>query len=218
MFDEASSSKCSSTRRWRWPNRATSRACTRRRAAAICRNFTGIDSPYEAPEAPELRLDTTVDTPEAMAERVVRRLARRVTTQPNPPLRSREGVGSQTLFSRGFLPRTASQQEQQHDRRDDAIDPDDHAVRHVEHACDVTAGRGASAPSRMVMIQPTGSAPGLKKRARMPITAPPTMYIRSPSNMVFLLAAPDDAEGDASHVCGAASRDADRRSRGRFRP
>ena len=35
------------------------------------------------------------------------------------------------------------------------------------------------------MIQPTGSAPGLKKRARMPITAPPTMYIRSPSNMVF---------------------------------
>jgi bifunctional enzyme CysN/CysC len=37
-------------------------------------NFTGIDSPYEAPEAPELRLDTTVETPEAMAERVVRRL------------------------------------------------------------------------------------------------------------------------------------------------
>ncbi|KGQ17743.1 Sulfate adenylyltransferase subunit 1 [Lysobacter dokdonensis DS-58] len=37
-------------------------------------NFTGIDSPYEAPEAPELRLDTTADTPEALAERVVRAL------------------------------------------------------------------------------------------------------------------------------------------------
>src|SRR4249919_3866417 len=38
----------------------------------------------------------------------------------------------------------------------------------------------------MVMIQPTGSAPGFKKRARMPMTAPPKMYIRSPSNMVPL--------------------------------
>jgi adenylylsulfate kinase-like enzyme len=27
----------------------------------VCRNFTGIDSPYEAPEAPELHLDTTGD-------------------------------------------------------------------------------------------------------------------------------------------------------------
>ena len=37
-------------------------------------NFTGIDSPYEAPEAPELRLETTAETPDALAERVVRRL------------------------------------------------------------------------------------------------------------------------------------------------
>ncbi len=34
-------------------------------------NFTGIDSPYEAPEAAELRLDTVVDTAEALAGRVV---------------------------------------------------------------------------------------------------------------------------------------------------
>lgn len=34
-------------------------------------NFTGIDSPYEAPEAPELRLDTTSDSAEALAARVV---------------------------------------------------------------------------------------------------------------------------------------------------
>jgi bifunctional enzyme CysN/CysC len=39
-------------------------------------NFTGIDSPYEVPEAPELRLDTQSETPEALAERVVKRLLR----------------------------------------------------------------------------------------------------------------------------------------------
>ena len=37
-------------------------------------NFTGIDSPYEAPEAPELRLETTVEHAEALAERVVAHL------------------------------------------------------------------------------------------------------------------------------------------------
>jgi bifunctional enzyme CysN/CysC len=35
------------------------------------KNFTGIDSPYETPENPELRLDTTALSPEAAAERVV---------------------------------------------------------------------------------------------------------------------------------------------------
>ncbi|HTQ08312.1 MAG TPA: sulfate adenylyltransferase subunit CysN [Polyangiaceae bacterium] len=35
------------------------------------KNFTGIDSPYETPEKPELRLDTTTLSPEAAAERVV---------------------------------------------------------------------------------------------------------------------------------------------------
>jgi bifunctional enzyme CysN/CysC len=35
------------------------------------RNFTGIDSPYEPPEAPELVLDTAALAPEAAAERVI---------------------------------------------------------------------------------------------------------------------------------------------------
>jgi bifunctional enzyme CysN/CysC len=35
------------------------------------KNFTGIDSPYEAPENPELRIDTTRATPEQAAEAVV---------------------------------------------------------------------------------------------------------------------------------------------------
>ncbi len=37
-------------------------------------NFTGIDSPYEVPEAPELRLDTEAQTPDVLAEEVVARL------------------------------------------------------------------------------------------------------------------------------------------------
>ena len=34
-------------------------------------NFTGIDSPYEAPEAPELRVDTATEGAEDAAERIV---------------------------------------------------------------------------------------------------------------------------------------------------
>jgi bifunctional enzyme CysN/CysC len=40
-------------------------------------NFTGLDSPYEPPEAPELRLTTVGDTAGAAAERVVLELRRR---------------------------------------------------------------------------------------------------------------------------------------------
>lgn len=40
-------------------------------------NFTGIDSPYEAPEAPELRLETVGATPEAAAERIIELLRQR---------------------------------------------------------------------------------------------------------------------------------------------
>ncbi|MEO6041792.1 MAG: sulfate adenylyltransferase subunit CysN [Croceibacterium sp.] len=38
------------------------------------KNFTGIDSPYEAPENPEIRIDTTETGPEAAAELIVGRL------------------------------------------------------------------------------------------------------------------------------------------------
>ena len=38
------------------------------------KNFTGIDSPYERPESPEIRIDTTAMTPEAAAEAIVHRL------------------------------------------------------------------------------------------------------------------------------------------------
>ena len=38
------------------------------------KNFTGIDSPYEAPENPEMRIDTTALTPDQAAELIVERL------------------------------------------------------------------------------------------------------------------------------------------------
>ncbi|USI71958.1 sulfate adenylyltransferase subunit CysN [Sphingomonas morindae] len=42
--------------------------------AGKLKNFTGIDSPYEAPEAPELHIDTSNMTPEAAADAIVRHL------------------------------------------------------------------------------------------------------------------------------------------------
>jgi bifunctional enzyme CysN/CysC len=40
------------------------------------KNFTGIDSPYEAPAAPELRIDTTSMTPEQAADLIIETLIR----------------------------------------------------------------------------------------------------------------------------------------------
>ena len=37
-------------------------------------NFTGIDSPYEPPEHPEVRVDTTILAPEDAAEMIVAHL------------------------------------------------------------------------------------------------------------------------------------------------
>jgi bifunctional enzyme CysN/CysC len=38
------------------------------------KNFTGVDSPYEAPEAPEIRIDTTRMTPDQAAEAILEQL------------------------------------------------------------------------------------------------------------------------------------------------
>jgi len=40
------------------------------------KNFTGVDSPYEVPEQPELRLDTTRLTAEDSAQEILRYLER----------------------------------------------------------------------------------------------------------------------------------------------
>jgi bifunctional enzyme CysN/CysC len=49
----------------------------RRADAGQLRNFTGVDAPYEPPEAPELRLATLDAGPEQLAEQVVAELRRR---------------------------------------------------------------------------------------------------------------------------------------------
>jgi len=47
------------------------------------KNFTGIDAPYEPPASPEIHLLTAGQTPENMAERVVRELAERGICAPS---------------------------------------------------------------------------------------------------------------------------------------
>ena len=42
--------------------------------AGQLKNFTGIDSPYQAPESPDIRIDTTAMTPEAAAQMIVERV------------------------------------------------------------------------------------------------------------------------------------------------
>jgi len=46
------------------------------------KNFTGIDSPYEAPEHAELRIDTTANTPEEGTELVIKLLEQRRMIEP----------------------------------------------------------------------------------------------------------------------------------------
>jgi bifunctional enzyme CysN/CysC len=43
----------------------------RKARSGLLKNFTGIDSPYEAPETPEIRIDTTRMTPEQAADIIV---------------------------------------------------------------------------------------------------------------------------------------------------
>ncbi|MCB1972028.1 MAG: adenylyl-sulfate kinase, partial [Geminicoccaceae bacterium] len=45
--------------------------------AGQIKNFTGIDSPYEAPENPEIRIDTTACTAEEAADEIIQALADR---------------------------------------------------------------------------------------------------------------------------------------------
>jgi bifunctional enzyme CysN/CysC len=48
----------------------------RKARAGALTNFTGIDAPYEAPEAPELRIDTSACSPEDAADQVIAALER----------------------------------------------------------------------------------------------------------------------------------------------
>ena len=49
----------------------------KRALAGEIKNFTGVDQPYEAPEAPELTLNSAAEAPEALADRVIAELEQR---------------------------------------------------------------------------------------------------------------------------------------------
>ena len=53
-----------------------------RAAEGKIKNFTGIDSPYEAPESPEIVVDTSKAPPEEAAQRVVLRELARTRRRP----------------------------------------------------------------------------------------------------------------------------------------
>ena len=57
-------------------------------------NFTGIDSPYEPPHNPDLRIDTTSLTPAEAAEAVVTLLARSGTLREGPNDRTPHGLSA----------------------------------------------------------------------------------------------------------------------------
>jgi adenylyl-sulfate kinase len=52
--------------------------------AGEIRNFTGLDSPYERPVSPDVRLDTVAYTPEQCSEQVIALLAQRQLLSPAP--------------------------------------------------------------------------------------------------------------------------------------
>jgi bifunctional enzyme CysN/CysC len=43
----------------------------------VITEMTGIDSPYEPPESPDLRLDTEASEPQELAERLIAEVATR---------------------------------------------------------------------------------------------------------------------------------------------
>ena len=49
----------------------------KRALAGEIKNFTGVDQPYETPEAPELTLDSAGESPETLADLVIKELERR---------------------------------------------------------------------------------------------------------------------------------------------
>ena len=75
MIARASSSRSMSIRRSVVAETRDVKGLYKKARAGKLKNFTGIDSPYEVPEAPEMRIDTTALSPDQAAERIVSVLA-----------------------------------------------------------------------------------------------------------------------------------------------
>jgi adenylylsulfate kinase len=54
--------------------------------AGEIKNFTGVDDPYEAPERPEILIDTESTTPESSADAITDYLKRQGYFSPEPPV------------------------------------------------------------------------------------------------------------------------------------
>ena len=66
-WTRVSSARCSSTRRSTWPSGGRE-GPLRKGPPRELTNFTGIDSPYEPPEEPRIRIDTTATSPRRRAQ------------------------------------------------------------------------------------------------------------------------------------------------------
>ena len=84
----ATSSRSSAIRRSRTASDAIQRGCTRRHDAGEITHFTGIDSPYQRPKNPDLRL-TPERTPDELADRVIELLESKASERS----RRRRAVG-----------------------------------------------------------------------------------------------------------------------------
>ena len=58
-------------------HRARSEGTVSAALAGEIKNFTGIDQPYEVPENPELHLLAAKETPEMLADQVIKELLKR---------------------------------------------------------------------------------------------------------------------------------------------
>jgi sulfate adenylyltransferase len=61
------------------------------------KQFTGIDDPYEAPEAPELSIDTLALTPEEAADLVLAKIAE-MGLQANPDAAAEESLDNRAVL------------------------------------------------------------------------------------------------------------------------
>ena len=73
----ANSSRSSSTRRSPYASGAIPRASTRKARAGELRNFTGIDSAYEPPQAPDIHLHTTDMTVDREVDPIIEAMRQR---------------------------------------------------------------------------------------------------------------------------------------------
>ena len=82
--NRASSARCSSIRRSSVAEQRDPKGLYKKARRGELKNFTGIDSPYEPPEHPEVRVDTVASAPEDAAESIIAHLRAMGVLDPPP--------------------------------------------------------------------------------------------------------------------------------------